>query len=130
MHYGQFLTHPERRPLARPIPGVPRMVDVLDTKEKGSDVNLAAYLLIDGVKKDCQLAVIISNDSDLVEPIRLARAELGLDVGVLHPHRRHVKELSQVATFYRPIRGRVLRDSQFPSSLTDETGTITKPSCW
>lgn len=130
VHYGQFLTHLERRPLARPIPGLPRMVEVMDTKEKGSDVNLAAYLLIDGVKRDCQMAVIISNDSDLVEPIRLARMELGLEVGVLHPHRRHVKELSQVATFYRPIRERVLRDSQFSSRLTDANGTITKPSCW
>ena len=106
------------------------MVEVLDTKEKGSDVNLAAYLLVDGFKKESQIAVIISNDSGLVEPIRLAHSELGMDVGILHPHRRHVKELSQVAEFYRPIRERALKACQFPTVLKDAAGVITKPTAW
>ncbi len=106
------------------------MVQVLDTKEKGSDVNLATYLLGDGFKKDYQMAVVISNDSDLVEPVKLASNQLGLDVGVLHPHRRHVKELSQVAKFYRPIRERALKASLFPIIMKDSIGTITKPTSW
>lgn len=106
------------------------MVEILDTKEKGSDVNLATYLLVDGFNKDYQTAVVISNDSDLVEPIRLVISELGLPIGVLHPHRRHVKELAQVATFYRPIRERVLKASLFPPILKDAAGTITKPKTW
>ncbi len=106
------------------------MVEVLDTKEKGSDVNLASYLLVDGFNKDYQMAVVISNDSDLVEPIKLARNHLGLDVGVLHPHRRHVTELSQVAKFYRPIRERAIKASQFPSVMRDTRGTISKPTTW
>ncbi len=106
------------------------MVEVLDTKEKGSDVNLATYLLLDGFKKDYQIAIVISNDSDLVEPIKLASNQLGLEVGVLHPHRRHVTELSQAAKFFRPIRERALRASQFPPTLIDAVGTITKPTTW
>jgi len=106
------------------------MVEVLDTKEKGSDVSLATYLLVDGFKKDYQMAVVISSDSDLVEPIKLTINQLVLPVGVLHPHRTHSAELSQVAKFYRPIRQRALKVSQFPPVLVDAGGTITKPTTW
>jgi len=106
------------------------MVEVLDTKEKGSDVNLATYLLVDGFNKEYQIAVVMSNDSDLVEPIKLVSNELGLPVGVLHPHRIHIRELSAVAAFYRPIREKALRASQFPSVLMDAAGTVTKPTTW
>ena len=105
-------------------------MEVLDTKEKGSDVNLATYLLCDGFNKDYQVAVVISSDSDLVEPIKVVINQLGLPVGVLHPHRRKSTELSAIATFYRPIRERALKTSQFPSVLTDADGTITKPTTW
>jgi len=106
------------------------MVEVMDTKEKGSDVSLATYLLVDGFKKDYQMAVVISADSDLVEPIKLTINQLGLPVGILHPYRTHSAELSQVATFYRPIRQRALKASQFPPILKDAKGTITKPTTW
>ena len=39
--YGHFLSHNVRMPLAHPIVGQPRTVEVLKTEEKGSDVNLA-----------------------------------------------------------------------------------------
>jgi hypothetical protein len=32
------------------------------------------------------LAVLVTNDTDLVEPIRIVRQELTLQVGVLNPH--------------------------------------------
>lgn len=130
VHYGQFLTHPVWRPLANPTIGGSLTVEVLDTKEKGSDVNLTTYLLWDGFSKEYEMAVVISSDSDLVEPIKVVINQLGLPVGVLHPHRRKSTELSAVATFYRPIRERALRASQFPSILTDADGTITKPTTW
>jgi uncharacterized LabA/DUF88 family protein len=130
IHYGQFLTHPVRRPLAHPPRGGPATVEILDTKEKGSDVGLASHLLVDGFNKDCRVAVVFSADSDLVEPIRLAINELGLVVGVLHPRSMHSVELSKTATFYRPIRDKVLRASQFPDYLKDAAGTITKPKAW
>ena len=130
IHYGLFTTHKVKRPHANSPPQGPNMVEVLDTKEKGSDVNLASYLLIDAFKKDSEASVVVSNDSDLVEPIRLARDELGLDVGILHPHRNYVRELDQVATFYRPIRERALRACQFPAVLKDADGAIRKPSSW
>jgi len=103
------------------------MVEVLDTKEKGSVVNLAAYLLLDAFSKDSDISVVVPNDSDLVEPVRLARDELGQEVGVLHPHQRHVKELAQVASFYQPIRETALKVCLFPPVLKDADGRIHKP---
>lgn len=41
VYYGQFRTHIVKRPLAHPTGSNAGMVEVLDTKEKGSDVNLS-----------------------------------------------------------------------------------------
>ena len=68
IHYGHFLSNKKRRPLARPPQTGPQVVEVLDTEEKGSDVNLASHLLMDGFEEDYELAVVISNDSDLATP--------------------------------------------------------------
>jgi hypothetical protein len=130
VHYGHFLTHLVWRPMVNPPKEGPTMVKVVDTKEKGSDVTLATYLLIDGFNKDYKMAVVISDDSDLVEPIKLTIEQLGLPVGVLHPSRTHSTQLSQVAKFYRPIRERALKVSLFPATLRDANGIITKPATW
>ncbi|MGI8595447.1 MAG: hypothetical protein ACR2ML_13990, partial [Solirubrobacteraceae bacterium] len=42
----------------------------------------ASFVLLDAFKKDCDTAVVISNDSDLAEPVRLAQDEFGITVGV------------------------------------------------
>jgi hypothetical protein len=54
--------------LANPPPDGPRTVEVVKTEEKGSDVALATYLMLDGCRKDCGAAVVITNDGDLREP--------------------------------------------------------------
>jgi uncharacterized LabA/DUF88 family protein len=84
IHRGRYLTHPTRMLLAHPVPGGPVTVEVIKTEEKGSDVNLATYLLFDAFRKDCDTAVVISNDSDLKEPIELVQRELGVRVGVVN----------------------------------------------
>jgi len=86
IHYGHYLSHVTRMPLARPRPGGARTVEVVKTEEKGSDVNLATFLLVDAFTRDCNVAVVISNDSDLKLPIEVVQRELGLRVGVVNPH--------------------------------------------
>jgi uncharacterized LabA/DUF88 family protein len=130
---GHFLTHTVWMPLANTLPGKSRYVQVLKTEEKGSDVNLGSHLLNDGYKRDYELAVVVSNDSDLCEPIKLVRQELNLPVGVLTPQRDPIyqsKELRRHASFLRPIRMGVLAASQFPPILKDRVGTIHKPKSW
>jgi hypothetical protein len=127
IHLGHFLTHRVSLPLAED-PG--QRVRVLKTEEKGSDVNLATHLLADGFRGDYEAAVVITNDSDLLEPIRIARRELGKVVGVLHPARRPTRVLANEATFFKHIRPRVLAHSQFPYELHDGDGTFRKPGGW
>lgn len=55
------------------------------TDEKGTDVNLAAHLLHDGFKNLFDLAVIVSNDSDLREPVRMVKEVLKRPIGILNP---------------------------------------------
>ncbi len=130
VHYGHFLTNRKWMPLANPSPGGSQTVEVIKTEEKGSDVNLATHLLWDGFKGDYDVAVVVSNDSDLLEPIRIVRRELGLRVGLLNPQKKPSRVLQQEADFLRQIRKGPLAASQFPPTLADSQGTITKPANW
>ena len=48
--------------------------------------------------------MIVTNDSDLLEPIRIVGSELGLTVGVLNPHKNPTsKVLARHASFVRQI---------------------------
>jgi len=81
LHFGTFLTNSVWMPLVAPPTRGSRKVKVIKTEEKGSDVNLASHLLLDAFQNRCDTVVIISNDSDLTEPVRIARYELGVRVG-------------------------------------------------
>lgn len=126
--YGHFLTHSRFLPESDSNPI--RWVKVNITEEKGSDVNLASYLLHDGFKELYDVAAIISNDSDLREPVRMVKEVLGLQVGIINPHSRHSKELQEYATFVKRIRKSHLAMSQFPETITDSKGTFSKPTIW
>ena len=63
MEFGQFRSCVKERPLVTATPGQPRNVLVHDTEEKGTDVNLATHLLMDGYVDDYEQALVISNDA-------------------------------------------------------------------
>ncbi len=130
VHYGHFLAHTVRMPLANPGASGPKTVEVIKTEEKGSDVNLATHLLYDGFRGDDEVAVVVSNDSDLLEPIRVVRRELGLTVGILNPHKRPSRVLTQEADFMKQIRSGALKASQFPAAFKDAHGTVRRPTGW
>ena len=106
------------------------MVEIRDTEEKGSDVNLATYLLLDGFDNEYDLAVVITNDSDLRLPIEKVRTRLGKVIGVYDPSRKRSFELNKAATWYRRLREGPLKASQFPPTLSDHQGSINKPAGW
>jgi uncharacterized LabA/DUF88 family protein len=105
-------------------------VQVIKTEEKGSDVNLATHMLYDAFKGNFECAAVISKDSDLLEPIRIIRQELGLSVGLLNPGKRLSLALVPHADFIKPIRRGVLMASQFPDELQDANGKFRKPASW
>jgi uncharacterized LabA/DUF88 family protein len=114
-------------PLALPKSGY---VKVIKTEEKGSDVNLALHLLSDGYKNAYDVAVIVSNDSDLLLPVQFVKKELGKKIGILNPQKHPSKVLIANADFVKNIRRGVLSKSLFPTTLTDSQGTFTKPATW
>jgi NYN domain len=135
VHEGHFLSHAVRMPLAKPRPKGTRTVVVIKTEEKGSDVNLATMLLVDGFQNRYDAAAVISNDSDLTLPIRMVRQILHKPVLVFNPHAinptgKPSKMLRQVASQYRPIRTGVLGASQFAPNLVDANGGFNKPATW
>ena len=131
VHYASVRSDRLRLPVAGP--GRPdELVSVIRTSAKGADVHLAALLLADGFRDDYEVAVVVSNDSDLVPAVRIVRRQLGLPVGLLLPlpEKRYAVELIRAVTFHKPIREGVLAASQVPQQLADANGTITKPSAW
>lgn len=131
VHEGHFLT---TRKTGRLIDERGVITDALRTfevrEEKGSDVNLATHLLMDAVENDFELAVIVSNDSDLIWPIEVVRKRFGRQVGVLNPQSRFSGAISRTATFYRKLPRAELARCQFPTTMTDAAGTFSRPSAW
>jgi uncharacterized LabA/DUF88 family protein len=130
VHFGHFLSSKVQMPLVHPPATGSKSAYVVKLEEKGSDVNLATHLLVDAFNADIEKAIVVSNDSDLCEPISLVISKFGIPVGVYNPHRLPSQALMKVATFVRPLRTGVISSSQLPNALTDSTGTITKPSGW
>jgi hypothetical protein len=140
IHMGSFLLSekfaglvkpPEFRPRTALAPPWPDVVKVVKVEEKGSDVNLASHLLLDAFQSNFDVAAVLSNDSDLVEPIRIVTKVLGKPVGLLSPVSNPTLELKNVASFIRRISVSDLAGSQFPASILRADGsTVNKPSTW
>lgn len=132
IHFGHFLTHEVTMPDAAAwSAGRYRPVRVVKTEEKGSDVNLATHLLMDAFDNTFDVAVIISNDSDLKEPINLVRSRFGKRIVLLGPRSVRISgALRPLADFFRQFGNNALARAQFPDELTDAVGTFTKPREW
>ena len=132
VHYGVFRSGVKRRPLVEPVPGLPAHVLVRDSEEKGSDVNLATRLLVDGFNGEYEQAVVVSNDADFAAAMRYVRDDLGLRVTLVNPDPRNAspRQLADAATYVKRLWKSHLRRSLFPDTLTDGIGTITKPAGW
>jgi len=140
VHMGMFLTSEKFAPLVyppefRPVRDFdepwPDVVRILKTEEKGSDVNLASHLLFDAFRDHYDVAAVISNDSDLVEPIRLVTQEVGKPVGLLSPVKSPNPELEAASSFVKRIRPSHLQAAQFPNPLTMPEGNeLSKPVHW
>ena len=128
VYFGHFLSHAVRAPLAKPIGNV-RTAEVIRTEEKGSDVNLAVHLLNDGWLDAYECAVVVTNDSDIAEAMRLVTVHHGKRIGLLTPRsRRSSGQLRANANFTGRIRESVLRLSQLPNPIPGTN--ITKPWQW
>jgi uncharacterized LabA/DUF88 family protein len=112
-------------------PGQPQQyARVIKTEEKGSDVNLATHLLHDAHMDRFDVAVVVSNDSDLLGPIKIVRNELGKKVGILNPQKNPSRAILPHIDFIKQIRSGALGASQLPATMQDAIGQFTKPAGW
>ena len=129
-----------RRTWARSANPPPDMVEIIRAEEKGSDVNLASHLLVDAMAGSCDVALVISGDSDLVTPIGMITSKFSRLVGIINPQRlsgpgrrrlRGSSQLKQVASYYRGgLTWAQLERAQFGAVLTDSRGDFGIPSEW
>lgn len=113
-------------------------VVVWKNEEKGSDVSLGARMVFDRCNGAYDIAVIVSNDSDLLEPVRLVVQELGLPVYAILPandwtkrqRRKSVFEGRVSAVAVTHISWSTLRKCQFPEVIRTADGEVRKPREW
>lgn len=131
VHYGQFRRRRKMRPLADKLEkGVVDIVAVMDTEEKGSDVSLGSHLVWDACHDAMDVALVMSNDSDLQTPVRMAE-EAGVRVVTVNPHRHSEQPRRLMSSDKRSMTRRHLAKSQLPNPVTDARGeTIVKPPEW
>jgi hypothetical protein len=154
IEYGNYISKVIKRPLAtedtqhkpvivRPnwpvmvqrngtsVPDATFMASVATYEEKGSDVNVAAHLLVDVLANGFEAAVVISNDSDLRWPVQEARRRV--PVGVVNPGSGYTAgHLSGVPTIGVGRHWwRTLRAADFVShQLPDPVGSNRRPAGW
>jgi uncharacterized LabA/DUF88 family protein len=156
---GRFSVHEKYARLSQPIEFYPDHFEAICTKhkgcdetpmsakiikyeEKGSDVNLASHLLRDAFTDEFDLAIVVTADTDLLEPIRMVM-ELGKNIKLVSPREPHSKSnraLKQVHTSFVSLLGhqnivennqRIIETSQFARTLTSRDGApIEKPLDW
>lgn len=132
VHYGHYLTHTVTLPLANHPGKKKKFAEVLKSEEKGSDVNMAVHLLNDAWLDLYDCAIVVSNDSDLAESMRLVKEQLEKNLGLIAPigskARKPTQRLREHANFIKTIRTGVLKSSQLPNIIPGTN--IHKPKTW
>lgn len=130
IYYGHYLTNLTHAKVHNPSKGAPKVVTIVKTEEKGSDVNIALHILNDAWLNKYDCAVLVSNDSDIAEALRLAKEDHNKKIGLIIPgHDRYPsKALMKYMDFMKIIRPTVLANSQLPNPISGSN--IYKPSSW
>lgn len=125
IYYGTFLSHTALRPNDPIGTGWSR---VILTEEKGTDVNLAVHLLNDAWLDLYDCAVVVSNDSDLAEAMRMAKAR-GKRIGWVVPGKDYISQvLKKIVDFKLLLLPNILASSQLPYQIPETK--IIKPQAW
>jgi len=107
------------------------MATIRHREEKGSDVNVAAHLLHDVLTRKIDAAIVITNDSDLGLPLRMARNVV--PIGLLSPYGGYIAGSLQ-GTVSDGVGGHWWRKLTPPDFLNNQlpaaVGSWRKPTDW
>ena len=140
IHYGNFPSYqkwfglvqpPMFRPKCTTPPDpTPQVAYVWKMEEKGSDVNLGVHLVRDAFLKTFDEAAILTNDTDLAEPVRIVAQELNLQVTLLTPESKPATSLARYASHVRHITP-YLGPCILPDPVVLANGRkVSKPAGW
>jgi len=123
---GHFQTHVVYMPKAS---NPKQKIKVLKTEEKCTDVSLAVHLVNDGWKGLYDCAVVLSNDGDMLEALKIVHDELKLCVGLVTPRKARIsKSLPKYSKFQKRVGNNLLQSCQLPDPIPDTN--INKPKEW
>ena len=115
----------------------PNTVEVIKTEEKGSDVNFSVHLLNDAWRALYDCAVLVTNDSDMAEAMRLVKSQfpqkkLGLITPTILNNKQPTNKLNQYADFHKRLSKTKLATAQFDNPVTcaKTKDPIYKPTSW
>lgn len=118
VHYGRFTKYTIKTFISADPKLNRARVPVIKNEEKGSDVNLAVHLLNDAWLGEYQVAMVISNDSDLKEALRLVKEDHGKEIILANPHKGNTSgDLKKQANRVEKIPPAVLINSQLPDTI-------------
>lgn len=116
----------------RAIPDLPK-AQVWKYGEKGSDVNLASYLLRDAFKNQVKSALVITADSDFVTPLKML-CDAQVDLKVVAPKASESMKfdnLRQASKYFEEMHISWLEDCQLaPVYVKRDGGNIVRPKSW
>ena len=109
-----------------------QFVQIINTEEKGSDVDTAVHLVNDAWSNHFDVALVLSQDTDLIEPLRMVSRGVGKPVGLIWlDGRRPDKGMANAASFVQHCGHADLAAAQFPQQISRPGGhPITKPTGW
>ena len=109
------------------------IVSILNTTEKGSDVNVASHLLRDVFTAAVDAAIVVSNDSDLAFPVTESRG--WVPVGIIKPTANHLAGKLQGdptvgvgGHWWDQLTGTDFTSNQLPNHVG--VGRLARPAGW
>lgn len=131
VHVGKFVKSKREVALVRCPAGMAIQQTAFVWQEKKSDVALAATLIVDAVQRNADALVLVTNDSDFVPAVQIAKKVSECIVGVVSPDLAVSKDLAKTADFAWQFDKGLLPVSQLPDPVVTPTGrAIHKPARW
>ncbi len=129
---GHFSVHNKYLRLVGEAGSEAQTVNVWQHEEKGSDVNLAAYLLRDVYIAEVTHALVISGDSDLANALQFARdAGAHISLAIPNRHENGSAKLKASADYVQFVKTTQLEVSQFSKAVRIASGReIVRPKDW
>lgn len=139
--YGYYVLEGAWAPRRVEPPNKQDRVEIWKLEEKETDVHLALQLYRDAIRGECEQAVIVSSDSDLVPALKLLKVDAPhVRRGLILPRREAQPgaeqrppnaALSALADWTRrEIKDAELAACQFPARVPTKKKPIDKPDYW